>query len=118
MGIAFSFSLRMMYNLHGDVRSLYRWYDPKCGNLWDSISIALMKADYHGALLKVKHSKCHTLIGLEGIVIFDTKFTFTIVGKDNTSRSEYFGCDNIIRVLQATSIRLRLRKPVSHYRFV
>lgn len=47
-----------------------------------------MKADYHGALLKVLNSKCHSLVGLQGIVIFDTKFTFTIVCKDNMSRSK------------------------------
>lgn len=53
------------------------------------MNIALMKADYHGALLKVVKSKCNSLVNLQGIVVFDTKYTFTIVCKDNMSRSKH-----------------------------
>lgn len=54
------------------------------------MSISLLKADYHGALIKVVNSKCPAFVGHEGIVIFDTKFTFTIVEKDDVTRSESF----------------------------
>lgn len=75
---------------HQLISYLYRWYNPKTGNLWDQMSNTLMKADYHGALLKVASSKCITLNGLQGIVIFDTKYTFTVISKDDTCRSELF----------------------------
>lgn len=65
-----------------------RWYNPKSGNLWDQMSVTLLKADYHGALLKVASSLCTSMIGLEGIVVIDTKFTFKVVGKDDVCRSE------------------------------
>ena len=41
----------------------------------------LVSADYHGALLEVVRSRCVSRIGLKGIVVKDTKFTFEIVTK-------------------------------------
>lgn len=79
-----------------------RWYNPKSGNLWDQMSVTLLKADYHGALLKVASSLCTSMIGLEGIVVIDTKFTFKVVGKDDVCRSEcriylhIFNMENIL----------------------
>lgn len=43
----------------------------------------LVSADYHGALVEVVRSRCVSRLGLEGIVIKDTKFTFEIVTKKN-----------------------------------
>ena len=39
----------------------------------------LVSADYHGALLEVVRSRCGSRVGLKGIVVKDTKFTFEIV---------------------------------------
>ncbi|KAL8710360.1 MAG: hypothetical protein Q9225_007308 [Loekoesia sp. 1 TL-2023] len=44
----------------------------------------IASADFHGAKLTVVRSKCVSLVGLEGIVVRDTKFTFQII----TKRSE------------------------------
>ncbi|XP_065201408.1 ribonuclease P protein subunit p29 [Planococcus citri] len=63
------------------------WYNPKTGNLWESVSFTLLKADFHGALVKVLQSRCPSYVGHEGIIIFDTKYTFTIIGKDDTTRT-------------------------------
>jgi ribonuclease P protein subunit POP4 len=39
----------------------------------------LVSADYHGALVEVVRSRCVSRVGLKGIVVKDTKFTFEIV---------------------------------------
>lgn len=44
----------------------------------------LVSADYHGAVLEVVRSRCVSRVGLKGIVVKDTKFTFEIV----TARDE------------------------------
>lgn len=43
----------------------------------------LVSADYHGAEVTVVRSKCMGMVGLAGIVVRDTKFTFQIVTKKN-----------------------------------
>eukprot|EP00054_Salpingoeca_dolichothecata_P035163 m.4664 g.4664 ORF g.4664 m.4664 type:complete len:231 (+) comp5120_c0_seq1:86-778(+) len=44
-----------------------------------NLSGRLLKADFHGAIIKVTRSKCPTLVGLEGILIQETERTFRIV---------------------------------------
>lgn len=39
----------------------------------------LVSADYHGALLEVVRSRCGSRVGVTGIVVKDTKFTFEMV---------------------------------------
>ena len=39
----------------------------------------LVSADYHGAIIEVVRSRCVSRVGLKGIVVKDTKFTFQIV---------------------------------------
>lgn len=39
----------------------------------------LVSADYHGALVEVTRSRCVSRVGLKGIVVKDTKFTFEVV---------------------------------------
>ncbi|KAL9102967.1 MAG: hypothetical protein Q9163_001954 [Psora crenata] len=39
----------------------------------------LASADYHGARVSVVKSRCAGMVGLEGIVVRDTKFTFQII---------------------------------------
>lgn len=48
----------------------------------------LASADYHGAELTVVRSRCTGLVGLTGIVLRDTKFTFQIITTKNELKSE------------------------------
>lgn len=54
---------------------------------WESFSLLLVKADYHGALMTIVRSRCTNLVGKKGICIMDTKNTFKIVSTDNITRS-------------------------------
>lgn len=47
----------------------------------------LASADFHGAKLMVVRSKCVSTVGLHGIVVRDTKFTFQIITKGNELKS-------------------------------
>ena len=47
----------------------------------------LASADYHGAELAVVRSRCVGIVGLKGIVIKDTKFTFQIITEKNILKS-------------------------------
>lgn len=69
----------------GDLQSLKSKFDPAHPQ-YDQISSLIHKSDYHGAILKVTHSKCASLVGHKGILIMDTKGTFSILGKDNILR--------------------------------
>lgn len=48
----------------------------------------LTSADYHGAEVTVVRSRCMGLVGLAGIVVRDTKFTFQIITKKNELKSK------------------------------
>ncbi|KAF2428340.1 RNase P/MRP, p29 subunit [Tothia fuscella] len=43
----------------------------------------LASADYHGALVEVVRSRCVSRVGLRGIVLRDSKFTFEVVTRGN-----------------------------------
>lgn len=47
----------------------------------------IASADFHGAKLAVVRSKCVSLVGLEGIVVRDTKFTFQTITRKNELKS-------------------------------
>lgn len=47
----------------------------------------LASADYHGALVEVVRSRCSSRVGLTGIVVKDTKFTFEIVTKGDVVKT-------------------------------
>ncbi|KAF2032631.1 RNase P/MRP, p29 subunit [Setomelanomma holmii] len=47
----------------------------------------LASADMHGALLSVVRSRCVSRVGLEGIVVRDTRFTFEIITKTNAVKA-------------------------------
>lgn len=47
----------------------------------------LASADYHGAELKVVRSRCVGMVGLKGIVVKDTKYTFQIITEKSELRS-------------------------------
>lgn len=62
-------SVDTQYNAKG----ASRWIDAK------SAGPLLAGADFHGARVKVVRSRCTGRVGLEGIVIRDTKYTFEVV---------------------------------------
>lgn len=43
----------------------------------------LVSADFHGAVVEVMRSRCVSRVGLKGIVVKDTKFTFEVVTERN-----------------------------------
>ncbi|KAF7990571.1 hypothetical protein HCN44_000376 [Aphidius gifuensis] len=54
---------------------------------WETVGQRLMKSDLHGAKIIVIRSKCPSLIGIEGIILQDTRNTFQVIGKDNIIRT-------------------------------
>jgi ribonuclease P protein subunit POP4 len=48
----------------------------------------LASADMHGALLSVDRSRCVSRVGLEGIVVRDTRFTFEFITKHNVVKGK------------------------------
>lgn len=54
----------------------------------------LASADYHGAEVEVVRSQCASRVGLKGIVVRDTKFTFVIVTEKDEVKSEFEVCLN------------------------
>jgi ribonuclease P protein subunit POP4 len=46
---------------------------------------ALVRADYHGAFLRVVQSKCPSLVGKNGLVVQETLNTFVLIQSDNRS---------------------------------
>ncbi len=47
----------------------------------------LGSADYHGADIRVMRSRCVGMVGLAGIVVRDTKFTFQVITKRDEVKS-------------------------------
>ena len=48
----------------------------------------VMKADYHGSIVRVCRSKCPSYVGIEGILLKETQNTLQLISKDNKIRSE------------------------------
>jgi ribonuclease P protein subunit POP4 len=48
----------------------------------------LASADFHGAEIEVVRSRCFGRVGLKGIVVRDTKFTFVIVTENDEAKSK------------------------------
>lgn len=69
----------------GDFEALKEKFNP--GNPhYEQTSALIHKSDYHGAKLKVTHSKNASLIGHKGIILMDTKGAFQLISKDNVLR--------------------------------
>ncbi|KAL3418465.1 ribonuclease P protein subunit p29 [Phlyctema vagabunda] len=47
----------------------------------------LVTADFHGAKLEVVRSRCVSRVGVKGIVVKDTRFTFEVITADNTVKT-------------------------------
>lgn len=69
-----------------DLKALQLKFNPTHPH-YDQTSGLIHKSDFHGAKIKVTSSKCASLIGLKGIIVLDTKGTFSIISKDNVLRS-------------------------------
>lgn len=52
-------------------------------NNQSSVQEDLTKADFHGSLMKIVNSTNSTLIGLEGIVVRETKNTFHLITRED-----------------------------------
>lgn len=55
----------------------------------------LASADFHGAEVEVVRSRCVGRVGVRGIVVRDTKFTFEVVTRRDVVKGEFgsfFGC--------------------------
>lgn len=50
----------------------------------------LVSADYHGAEVEVVRSRCASRVGVKGIVVRDTKFTFVVVTEKDEVKSEFW----------------------------
>lgn len=48
----------------------------------------LVSADYHGAEVEVVRSRCGSRVGVKGIVVRDTQFTFVLVTEKNEVKSK------------------------------
>lgn len=48
----------------------------------------LASADFHGAEIEVVRSRCASRVGMKGIVVRDTKFTFVVVTEKDEAKSE------------------------------
>lgn len=75
----------MEQQLGTDMKSLLLKFDPTHPQ-YEQTSSLIHKSDYHGAILKVTQSKCASMVGHKGIIVMDTKGTFSIISKDNVLR--------------------------------
>lgn len=50
----------------------------------------LVSTDFHGAEIEVVRSRCSSRVGMRGIVVRDTKFTFVVVTESDEVNSECF----------------------------
>lgn len=48
----------------------------------------LLRADFHGCMVKVTQSKCPSYVGVCGIIIQDTKETFKIINSKDIVKSK------------------------------
>lgn len=69
----------------GDLEALQEKFNP-ASSQYDQTSALIHKSDFHGAILKVTHSKNPSLVGHQGIILMDTKGTFSLICKDNVLR--------------------------------
>lgn len=69
--------IRYIWEILGMARGKANWVTPQ------GAGVKLASADFHGAKVMVVRSKCVSLVGLRGIVLRDTKFTFQIITQQN-----------------------------------
>lgn len=62
----------------------------RCSLTPSSHGAKLVSADYHGAEVEVVRSRSSGRVGLKGIVVRDTKFTFVIVTAKDEVKSKWY----------------------------
>ena len=75
--------LEYMWEILGMVKGKQNWLTA------EAAGPKIASADFHGAELAVVRSRCVSLVGLKGIVVRDTKFTFQIITARNELKSLY-----------------------------
>lgn len=60
-----------------------------CAPVTPATAAKLCSADFHGAELEVVRARCVSRVGLKGIVVKDTKFTFEIVTRKNENKGQH-----------------------------
>ena len=91
------------------VEYMHEVLDLKRGNLDAMVTplghgSKLASADFHGAEFEVVRSRCVSRVGVKGIVVRDSKFTFVIVTHKNQVKSPCF-------------LSLRSYSPISSFYF-
>ena len=78
------------------------------------LSQKVLKADYHGAIIKVVRSKCSSYVGKEGILLQETQNTLKLICRDNKIRTIpkansvfVFGLDGFLFTLYGNHLRYR-----------
>lgn len=74
--------LRYIWEILGVVKGKQNWVTAQ------GAGTKIASADFHGAKLMVVRSKCVSLVGLKGVVVRDTKFTFQIITEKNELKSK------------------------------
>ncbi|KAI4247798.1 MAG: hypothetical protein LQ352_006099 [Teloschistes flavicans] len=69
--------IRYIWDILGMVKGEAHWVTAQ------GAGTKLTSADFHGAKVMVVRSKCVSMVGLRGIVLRDTKFTFQIITQQN-----------------------------------
>lgn len=80
------------YQLYLPLHTLWKEYINDLIESHSNIESLILRADYHGALIKVIQSKAPQMVGIEGIVIQETTNTFKII----TPQDKYKGMDTVI----------------------
>ncbi|KAK4963985.1 hypothetical protein LTR28_004198 [Elasticomyces elasticus] len=73
----------------------------------------LASADYHGAEMEVVRSRCVSRVGLRGIVVKDTKFTFEIITRQNELKSARNAYELLAVPKEYTVFRFELPLPIT-----
>ncbi|ORY94760.1 Rof/RNase P-like protein [Syncephalastrum racemosum] len=74
------------YALFEQLHTLWEGYMAELYNMGPNPSLfaqKLLKADYHGAILKVVQSSNPSYVGLTGIVVKETLYTFVLITREN-----------------------------------
>jgi ribonuclease P protein subunit POP4 len=77
----------------------------------------LVSADFHGAEVEVVRSRCSGRVGLKGIVVRDTKFTFVIVTPKDEVKSEYLAVIHGWSEFETNKLQLDIPKEQTIFRF-
>ena len=80
----------------------------------ESLQLKVCRADFHGCYLKVTRATNSCLVGLQGIVVMETRSTFQIIDKTNvlrivpkTGTSFTFAIDSLVMTVSGSSFVMK-----------